>query len=114
MNQSGAQLKSQPWRPSDATDNIRALSKTDALTLSWTGHAKHQMSDRDLIVSDVLHVLKYGYIYDEPEKATQNGYFKYKMESSSPAGSRVVRVVVIPCQNPPELKIVTVMWRDEV
>lgn len=71
------------------------------------------MKERDLIVSDVLHVLKHGFVYDNPEPATQRGCFKYKIETTSPAGSRVVRVVAIPWANPPEIKIVTVMWRDE-
>jgi hypothetical protein len=71
------------------------------------------MSRRDLIVGDVLHVLKHGFVYEEPVAATQPGCFKYKMEATTPAGSRVVRVVAIPWANPPEIKIITVMWRDE-
>ncbi len=71
------------------------------------------MRERDLIVSEVLHVLKFGFIYEDPEPATQKGCYKYKVESTSPAGARVVRVVAIPWAEPPEIKIVTVMWRDE-
>jgi Domain of unknown function (DUF4258) len=71
------------------------------------------MKARDLISSDVLHVLRHGFVYEKPEPATRAGFYKYRMETTSPAGSRVVRVIAIPCLDPPEIKIVTVMWRDE-
>ena len=105
--------KPQPWRPADATDFIRRLSLDPGLTLDFTVHARDQMQVRDLIVSDVLHVLKHGFVYETPEQATQVGCFKYKIETSTPAGPRVVRVVAIPWASPAEIKIVTVMWRDE-
>jgi hypothetical protein len=83
------------------------------MMLDLTGHAREQMRERDLIVSDVLHVLKHGFVYEDAVPATQKGHFKYKIETTSPVGSRVVRIVAIPWVNPPEIKIVTVMWRDE-
>jgi hypothetical protein len=83
------------------------------MTLDLTGHARSQMSERDLIVGDVLHVLKHGFVYEEPESATREGCFKYKLESTTPSSTRTVRVVAIPWVNPAEIKIVTVMWRDE-
>jgi hypothetical protein len=113
MNQHGAISRPQPWSSADATDALRHLAKQLKLKLHLTTHAREQMKSRDLIVGDVLHVLKNGFVYDPAIEATQPGCFKYKIESSSPAGMRTVRVVVIPWVNPPELKIVTVMWRDE-
>lgn len=72
------------------------------------------MAVRDLIMSDVLFVLKYGFIHLEPVPSTRNGYNKYAMESKSPnGGNRTVRVVVIPEKKACFLKIITVMWVDE-
>ena len=113
MNTPLPPYKAQPWKPSDATDFVRRLAIDQNLTLDLTNHARDQMNNRDLIISDVLHVLKYGFILEDPDKATQPGCFKYRMEASTPAGSRGVRVVAIPWVTPVEIKVVTVMWRDE-
>lgn len=113
MSQSSARNKSQPWKPADATNAIREIAKDGLFTLDLSSHASEQLVARDLITSDILHVLKYGFVYDPPEPATQKNCYKYKVESTSPAGSRVVRIIAIPWSNPPEIKIVTVMWRDE-
>lgn len=113
MSKGTARNRSQPWKPADATDAIRSISIDDALTLDFTAHAKSQMMERNLIVSDVLHVLKHGFVYEDPDNATQKDCFKYKVESRSPEGARIVRVIAIPWNNPPEIKIVTVMWKDE-
>lgn len=71
------------------------------------------MIARDLYTPDIMHVLKHGFVYENPIAATQKGCFKYKVESTTPVGPKVVRVVAIPWIQPPEIKIVTVMWRDE-
>jgi Domain of unknown function (DUF4258) len=113
MEPNGTIGKGQPWSSADATDYLRKLAKDPKLKLHMTKHAREQMQARDLYVGDVLYVLKNGFVYEQPERATQPGCFKYKIESSSPAGMRTVRIVVIPWVNPPEVKIVTVMWRDE-
>lgn len=97
--------------PGQATECIRAKFRPE-LTVHWTQHAKEQMELRDLIMSDVLHVLKNGFIYDEGESATRTGLFRYRMECTTPnSGGRTVIVVVIPSSSC-ELKIVTVMWKD--
>lgn len=108
-----ARQKPQPWKPADATEAIRSISQ-DNTFLDLTGHARDQMAARDIIVSDVLHVLKHGFVYEMPESATKSGFYKYKVESKSPAGPRDIRLVVIPWSTPPEIKVVTVMWRDEI
>lgn len=80
--------------------------------MALTFHAKEQMLDRGLIMGDVLHLLKGGFVYDEPEAATR-GHFKYRVEGTTPnSDGRTVRVVVIPSGDC-HIKIVTVMWRDE-
>jgi hypothetical protein len=83
------------------------------MNLNLTLHAKEQMRARDLIMGDLLHLLKTGFVYDEPEEATRPGLFKYSIEGTTPNSDvRLVKAVVIP-DGGQELKIVTVMWRDE-
>lgn len=65
-------------------------------------------------MSDVLYVLKNGFVLLEPVPSTRVGYNKYGMESKCPnGGNRAVRVIVIPDKKTCFLKIVTVMWVDE-
>ena len=95
-----------------ATEHIRGKTGTH-LHLHWTRHAKEQLLTRDLITGDVLHVLKHGFVYEEGEPATRQGLFKYNVECVTPnSGGRTIVVVVIPSQAN-QLKIVTVMWKDE-
>ncbi len=72
------------------------------------------MAERGLIVSDVLYLLKNGFVYENAEPATRKGYYRYKMECRTPnSGSRRVRVVVIPEKRGCLLKLITIMWVDE-
>jgi hypothetical protein len=65
-------------------------------------------------MTDVLHVLKTGFVYEEAEPATRPGFFRYAVEGSSPnTGGRSLRIIVIPSPCRAEIKIVTVMWVDE-
>lgn len=104
--------KSPPkWKPAEATHKINECAKNDP-TIALTFHAKEQMSDRGLIMGDVMHLLKWGFVYEEPEDATRD-HFKYRVEGTTPnSDGRTVRSVVIPSGDC-HLKIVTVMWRDE-
>jgi hypothetical protein len=72
------------------------------------------MSHRELLVGDVLYVLKHGFVLsDHPEPSTKPGLYKYEIESRTPnSGSRTVRVVAIPDASRIEIKVVTVMWVD--
>jgi hypothetical protein len=98
--------------PAKATSEIRGKCGPE-LSLYLTGHAKDQMADRGLIMGDVLHVLKHGFVYESPEPSTREGCFKYKMECVTPnSNGRTLRVVLIPSQRS-DVKIVTVMWVDE-
>jgi hypothetical protein len=102
-----------PMPPAKATAHIRAKASSDSFLILYTDHATEQMAVRDLLSGDVMHVLRYGFVYDAGTPATQNTFFKYKMEGTTPnSDGRVVRVVVIPAVGC-EAKIVTVMWRDE-
>lgn len=102
------------WTPTVATDEIRAIARSKSLAVSYKRHALERLVERNLIVSDVLYVLKNGFVYDEPVPSTRAGYNKYSVESRCPnSGRRSVRVVVIPDKKTCFLKIVTVMWVDE-
>ena len=108
------QWRGQPWSSADATDYIRLLGRDPNLDLIRTQHAHEQMRDRSLIMSDVLFVLKNGFVYAEAQASTQTSLFKYLIESRSPnSGSRTVRLVVIPDPRETCIKVVTVMWVDE-
>jgi hypothetical protein len=99
------------WTPAEATRKINECARGDP-TIALTFHAKEQMLNRDLIIGDVLHLLKWGFVYEDPEAATR-GHFKYRVEGTTPnSDGRTVRVIVIPSGDC-HLKIVTVMWRDE-
>ena len=105
-----------PWPPGRATERIRALVADDTFGITPTKHAKERMAERDLIIGDVLHVLRYGYVHEEAESSTQDGYYKYTMESTTPnSNGRTVKVVVIPSLpgHTCEVKLITVMWADE-
>jgi Domain of unknown function (DUF4258) len=73
------------------------------------------MGQRGLIVSDVLFALKFGYVYEETEEeSTVKGYYKYRVESQTPnSGSRTLRIVAVPDNKSCQIKIITIMWRDE-
>lgn len=98
--------------PARATESLRAKARGE-LELRWTAHARDQMQERGLIMGDVIHVLKHGFVYDRAQPSTQKGLFKYCMECSTPnSGRRTVKIVVIPSTGN-GIKIVTVMWKDE-
>jgi hypothetical protein len=102
-----------PWTAANATRVINACAARADLQISRTVHARSQMADRDLIMSDLLHLLKRGFVYDEPVPASRAGFFRYAVEGTTPnSEGRSVRAIVIP-DGVKELKIVTVMWRDE-
>lgn len=109
-----ARHEKQPWTPADATSFINELGKSSDLDILATDHADEQMALRGLIMGDVLHALKRGYVYAEPEPATRKGLYKYAIESRTPnSGARDIRVIVIPDCQRIECKIITVMWKDE-
>ena len=107
-------MMDQPWTLADATRKIREISRARELELSYSRHAKDRLVERGLIVSDVLYVLRNGFVYDEPEESTVRGMFKYRIEAQSPnSARRFLRLVVVPDEVAKAIKLVTIMWRDE-
>ena len=79
-----------------------------------TRHAKDRLQKRDLLISDVLHVLCQGTVYETAEPATRQGLFKYQMECTTPnSNGRSVRLVIIPSPTNATIKVVTIMWADK-
>ncbi len=102
------------WNGRDAADEIRKIASSINMVVSYKKHAIERLSERNIIMSDVLYVLKNGFVYEDPIPTTRAGYNKYQMECRSPnSGSRGVRVIVIPDKQNCSLKIITVMWVDE-
>ena len=102
-----------PLKPARATEVIRNIARGDP-KMDWKAHAREQMLARDLLVGDAMHVLKFGFVHEEAEPASQNGFYKYRMEYATPnSNGRSVRVIVIPSVQQKALKVVTVMWADE-
>lgn len=100
--------------PPDATDKIRALACDDLANLYQAEHFIERLCERDLIMADARHVLKHGFVYDQPEEATQPNLWKYKIEGKSPnSGNRQIGVVVIPDFQGRSYKLVTIYWVDE-
>ena len=102
-----------PLSPAEATRLIHKKSRSRSFSLQITEHATDRLLERGLLVGDVLHLLKFGYVYEEGEPSTWEGFFKYKIDGTTPnSGGRMVRVVIIPLTMD-AVKIVTAMWRDE-
>nr|WP_281378583.1 DUF4258 domain-containing protein [Kaistia hirudinis] len=90
------------------------MAANTKLKLTSTEHARDQMSERDLIMGDVLYVLKHGFVLEEAQASTQASVFKYLPQSRTPnSGNRTVRVVVVVDAARLWMKLITVMWVDE-
>ena len=102
------------WDKDRATDEIRNIARSKQLTVTYALHARERLAERDLVFSDVLFVLKNGFVRQDPTPSTQPGFNKYCMECRTPnSNGRDVRVVTVPDKAHCWLKIVSVMWVDE-
>lgn len=107
-------FKKQPWSPADATKYINSITKHGIAELDYTEHCKERMEQRGIVVRDILYILKTGFVYEEPESATREGLYKYKVEGDSlSCEGRVLRIIAIVDEGREEIKIVTVMFVDE-
>jgi hypothetical protein len=102
------------WSTKEATLQIREIAQSEHLSISYSKHSLERFAERGLIISDILYVMKFGYVHLEPIKSTRAGWHKYAIESRCPnSGSRAVRVVLVPDKKTCFIKIVSVMWVDE-
>lgn len=101
------------WTPAEATNRINAYAKDPTFDLSPAKHVSERLLLRDLMMADLRYLLRWGFVYDEPQSASRQGYYKYKIEGGTPnSANQVLAAIVIP--GPPcAIKVVTIMWRDE-
>ena len=100
--------------PAKATEKIRGLAQDEHLSLYFTSHYRQRLEERQLINSDTLHLLSTGFVYEEGEPSTRNGFWKYKIRGKTPNSSnRLVEAVVIPSFKDKSIKIITIYWFDE-
>ena len=105
-------MQSGCWSIETAECRIHAYARTD-FDLAYTMHAAERLRERDILISDVNHVLMHGYIGEEPVESSRRGYCKYKICSKSPnSGNREICLIVIPDPQRSAIKVVTVMWKD--
>jgi len=115
MVQRKSTAKAKAWSPAQATRQINEIARSDLLELALTAHAKERLNQRKLLLDDILYVLKNGFVYEKAEKTTRPNCFKYKIISSTPnSGKRQIGVIVIAKEKNYTLKIVTIMWIDEM
>jgi hypothetical protein len=99
-----------PLEPAAATELIGKCQH-----LRYTKHARERMVERGLIIGDVLHVLKHGTVRRPGNPSTQRGFFKYEIECVTPnSNGRTARLVVIPSAASGFVKVITVMWSNEI
>lgn len=78
-----------------------------------TGRVKERFQERNLLIADIRYLLKFGYVYDDAEESTKNGFWKYKVEGTTPnSETRTLLVVIIPDFQHRTIKMVTVRWKD--
>ena len=103
----------EPWEPAVATRAINHLANAMGMRFVMKKHALAREDLRGIITTDILHILKTGFVYREHENATRPNYFKYQIEGRSPnSGNRIIRLCVIPDEKNVGIKVVTVMWVD--
>jgi hypothetical protein len=108
----------EPWPPAEATDRFRAMVQQvqdQVFDIALRLHAEDQMVLRDIYMPDVLHAIKHGFVYGDPEPTDRPGLYRYTVRGPTPNhGTRDIKVVLIPSMHKSFAKIVTVMWADEV
>jgi len=103
----------EPWEPAVATRAINHLVKQMELNFAMKKHAIAREDLRNIVIGDVLHILKTGFVYEKAEEASRKGCYKYNIEGRSPnSGNRTIRIVVIPYEKAVAVKVLTVMWVD--
>lgn len=82
---------------------IQEFINSGAPNITFTKHSLDRMAEKDIETTDVLNVLRAGFIYDEPEEI--NSSFRYRIETSR-------MLVVVALKDPDNITIVTA-WRKD-
>jgi len=103
----------QSLTPSVTTEKIWTLASGDNANWLTADHYKKQLNERDIISSDIKHLLRTGYVYAEGTESLVSGLWKYRMEGKTPnSNNRTIAVVVIPDFSDRSIKFVIAFWRD--
>lgn len=101
------------WSMAEATRRIRQCAADRRFSL----HIKDfvlgdELQKRNLIVGDVLYVLRNGQVRDEPTPSDVIGFFRYRMCGRTPSNRRTLVVTVVPARS--EMKVMDVKWKSEL
>ena len=100
--------------PAKATEKIRELAADDLTNWVQRIHFKKRLLERSLIVADVRYLLKHGYVYDDAEESSQDGFWKYKVEGKTPNSHNwSLVVVIVPDFDTKMIKFITIFWKDK-
>jgi len=100
--------------PSKATREINKLPRDPLCDLSKSPHAEDRLEERTILTSDLLCLLRKGFIYELAEASTQKNLWKYKIEGVTPnSNRRTITAIIIPDFKTKHIKIVTCYWKDE-
>ena len=99
---------------SEAADRIRKMAADRQCDVSFTKHASERIAERGLIMSDVLWVLRTGFVHDPAKESTVNGLYKYGIEGIAPNSSaRAIKIIAVPDGAQNQIKIITVIWKNQ-
>jgi len=100
--------------PSKATREFNKLARDPLCDLSKSPHAEDRLEERTILTSDLLCLLRKGFIYELAEASTQKNLWKYKIEGVTPnSNRRTIIAIIIPDFKTKHIKIVTCYWKDE-
>jgi hypothetical protein len=74
-----------------AAKKVRTLAGDDSTDWWITDHFKNQLKERNIISSDIKHLLRTGYVYKEGTESTVPGLWKYQLEGSITSLSQLAR-----------------------
>ena len=104
------------------TGVVNAMAESEDFDIYYTEHCKDRMSERDITLMDILHVLKNGIIDSYQGVSRENSkVHKYKITGTPLNGEKNIReislVILLEINNfkNPAIKlqkIITSMWKD--
>ncbi len=99
--------------PARATKEIRELANDPLCNLSKSPHAEDRLEERTILTSDLLCLLRKGFIYELAKASTRKDLWKYKIEGVTPnSNGRTITAIIIPDFKTKHIKIVTCYWKD--
>ena len=92
--------------PGGATKKIWKLAGDDNTDWWITDHFKNQLKERNIISSDIKHLLRTGYVYKEGTESTVPGLWKYQLEGTITSLSQLAQHKAVQAQ-------ITIDWTPD-